>query len=199
MRLSLITAPTLEPLTIQEVRDFLRVTSTDEDALLGRLILAARDALEDLTGRQLLTATWDLFLDRFPEFDWEPLVVPRPPLLTVTSVTYLDTSGVSQTWPAAEYTVQPFVGPHPPNGTIAPKAGEQYPSTRRVPHAVTVRFTAGYGPNPSDVPGDVKNALLVLVAQAFEHREAVVVGQMVAEMPWGLRGLITRLRGPVLA
>lgn len=199
MRFSLVTAPTVEPLTLQEVKDFLRITTEDEDELLTGLIASAREAFEHLTGRQLLTATWDLHLDRFPQFSWEPLVIPKAPVQSVTSVTYVDGSGVSQTWSNTLYDVTTYSGPWAQPGILAPTPEEDYPDTRRVPNAVTVRFVAGYGGTLTDIPEDVRAGLKVLIAQSFEHREAVVVGQTVSEMPWGVRGIIGRFRIPVMA
>jgi uncharacterized phiE125 gp8 family phage protein len=182
VRLSLITGPTAEPLTLDEAKDHLRVTFDREDALISRLIVGAREAFERETGRQLLTATWRGFLDCFPQFDAQPIELAKPPLATVNAVTYLDTSGVPQAWPAAEYTVDAFAGPFAKRGMLYPKAEATYPSSRRIPNAVTIEFDAGYG-DASDVPDEIKQSLFVWVGHHYEFRELVIVGQTPAVIP----------------
>jgi uncharacterized phiE125 gp8 family phage protein len=66
MPLQLVTAPAGEPITLLEAKQHLRVDVDDDDALIGSLITAARQAAETLTGRQLMTARWRLVLDAFP-------------------------------------------------------------------------------------------------------------------------------------
>ncbi len=183
MRTTLITGPGGEPLTLSETKDHLRVDFADDDILITNLIVSARQTFEQETGRQLITSTWRGFLDRFPRFSYETIEVAKPPLLTVASVLYVDSSGNEQTWDVVEYDVQVFVGPKAPRGMIFPKADFFYPTTRRIPNAVTVNFDAGYGPADSDVPQEVKQSLLGWVAHLYKHREAFVSGGSVNAVP----------------
>lgn len=66
MPLQLVSAPAGEPITLLEAKQHLRVDVDDDDALIGSLITAARQAAETRTGRQLMTARWKLVLDGFP-------------------------------------------------------------------------------------------------------------------------------------
>lgn len=182
MRVTLVTAPTNEPLTLFEAKLHLRVTHDVDDVYIDSLIPRAREAFERETGRQLLTATYKGFLDRFPEFDHEPIEFANPPLLTVASVQYIDTSGALQTWAASEYVVQVYAGPFAQRGQLYPAAEKQYPDTRRIPNAVTLNFDAGYGAAAA-VPGEIKQALLAWIGHRFEHRETVVVGDTPAVVP----------------
>ncbi|MEE8543245.1 MAG: head-tail connector protein [Gammaproteobacteria bacterium] len=183
MPLSKITSSNIEPLTLTEAKDHLRVDFTKEDALISRLIVAAREAFEDDTPRQLLTATWKQFFDGFPQFDHERIRIAKPPLVSVAAVSYFDTSGVLQTWPAAEYTVEAFSGPKAERGVLFPKPDEEYPQTRRIPNAVTIDFDAGYGVLASDVPFEIKEALLAWIGHHYNNRELVIVGQTAARVP----------------
>ncbi len=183
MRLSLVTSSTIEPLTLQEAKDHLRVDFTKEDGLISRLIAGAREAFERETGRQLLTATWKGFLDGFPQWDHEPIEIARPPLVSVAAVNYVDTSGVDQTWAASEYDVEAFAGPFAQRGMLSPKADDDYPQTRRIPNAVTVDFDAGYGTEEIDVPFEIKDALLSWIGHHYNNREFVIVGQTAARVP----------------
>lgn len=183
MRLSLITSSNIEPLTLKEAKEHLRVDFDKEDVHITKLIASAREAFERDTGRQLLTATYDGFLDRFPMFDVERIEIARPPLLSVTTVNYIDTSGVSQTWADTEYTEEAYVGPFAQRGEIYPSSDETYPDERRIRNAVTIRFDAGYGPAASDIPLEIKEALLGWIGYRYNNREMVITGVNATEMP----------------
>jgi uncharacterized phiE125 gp8 family phage protein len=170
MRLTIITPPVSEPLGLAEVKGYLRVETDADDVLIQGLICGAREAFERATGRQLVTTVWRGFLDRFPWSDHEPIEIAKPPLVSVQSVKYLDTSGVEQTWPNTEYTVQVFAGPDAQRGMIYPDTGKLYPITLCTPNAVTVNFTAGYGED-IDVPSEIRQQLLAWILDRYDNRE----------------------------
>ena len=84
MALAIKTAPTTEPLTIDEAKLHLREDGTDQDDLISSLIVAARQHVEDVLKRSLITQTWELWLEEFPSRDY--IEIPFPPL-QVPSVT----------------------------------------------------------------------------------------------------------------
>lgn len=201
MALSLVTAPATEPVTLAEAKLHLRVDVNDDDDLITALIVAAREHVETFTHRALITQTWDLQLDKFPSLDWSaplvgdsvsrgPLWIPKPPLASVTSVTYVDTTGTTQTWSASAYTVDAPAGPHARMGRIVPAFAQFYPVTRTQPNAVTVRFVAGYGA-ASAVPASIKAAIKILVATWFDPgRQAVNLGSRLEVIPCTLDALL---------
>jgi len=179
--LALITAPTTEPLSLDEAKAHLRVTADTEDELIDALITAVRqhiDGRDGWLGRSLITQTWEVRLDRFPT-GWESIEpwprnvairVPLPPLQSVTSVKYLDSAGAEQTLNSATYVVHVVEEP----GLIVPAYGQTWPTARDEPGAVRVRFVAGYG-EPKDVPRPLKLGLNAMVAHFYEHREPVIL------------------------
>ena len=184
MRFNEKTSPAEEPLTLPEAKLHLRVGSdfVKEDGLINGLIVGSRQAFQKQIGRQLITATWQVFLDRFPRFDREPVEIPKPPLQSVTSVQYLDSSGALQTWSNTKYTVEAFAGPEAERGVLFPNFDEQYPITRRIPNAVTIEYVAGYG-LAAAVPYEIKQALFAWIGHHYEHREKVVVGTIASKVP----------------
>jgi len=183
--LKLVTAPIIEPVTLEEARVHCKVTSTAEDFLLELAIRAAREHAEAYTGRRFVTQTWDYFLDCLPIGEIE---LPYGPLVSVTSVKYFDEAGVEQTLATSEYQVDASSDP----GRIAPAYGKSWPSARAQLNAVTVRFVCGYG-GLASVPFSIKAAILLIVGHLFEHREENQDFQ-VHEMPLGSERLLFPLR-----
>lgn len=167
--LTLFAAPAAEPITLAETKDTIKVDVADDDALITRLIIAARMSAERITRRALVTQTWDLSLDAFPR--WE-LSIPKPTLQSVSSIAYVDANGATQTLAADQYLVDAKSEP----GRITPAFGLVWPVTRWQTNAVTVRFVAGYGAAAA-VPQGIKNWMLMRIKSLYENREQLVVGQ----------------------
>lgn len=177
--------PTEEPITLAEAKAHLRVDDTTEDTYISALITAARAHAESLTERQFITATYVLRLDEFPVRCTDIIRVPRPNLLTVTSITYVDQNGDTQTLSSTLYQVDIASLP----GRIMPAYGQLWPTTRCQLNAVAVTFTAGYGAAAA-VPVPIKHAVKLLVSHWFENREPVVVGTITSEVPTTVKALL---------
>ena len=189
--LTLSSAPATEPVTTAEAKSHARVDSSDDDTLIGGLITAARQWAEWYTQRAFITQTWDLKLDAFPS---EPLELPKAPLVSVSSVTYVDSAGASQTWAADEYVVKVYAGQHAPPGRLWLAYGEAFPITLPVLDAVTIRFVAGYGAAAA-VPEEIKLGIKVLVAELYKAREESVVGEgPVFSAPFSVHALLWPFR-----
>lgn len=152
--------------TLAEVKDQARVTTTAEDNLLTSFWKAAEAAVEDELARSLLTQTWLLRLDRFP--CWT-LPLPRPGLVSVSTVQYVDGAGVLQTLAGTEYTVDVADG-EKKAGRIMPAYGKVWPTTRDEPNAVRVTYIAGYS-SAANVPELIKTAIRMTAAEMYAHRE----------------------------
>lgn len=189
MALFLVTAPTDEPLALSEAKKQIRREDVDdEDAFIQDLLIpAVRQRGEQATRRQFLNATWDYKLEGFPCDSQEPIVMPLPPLVSVTSISYVDPDGATQTWSSSLYQVSAPTGPLAQRGRITPVYGESYPSTRAQMDAVTIRFVAGYGATDENFPPRLKMAMLLDLGTMYENREDMVVGQgyVISEMPMG--------------
>jgi uncharacterized phiE125 gp8 family phage protein len=197
MATTLVTPPTADPITLVEAKAHARVEVDDDDGLLAGYIIAARVHLETETRRAFLTQTWDQSLD----YDWpcekvrgsvqRRIVMARPPLVSVTSISYVDTTGTTQTLAANQYKVaKADTG----DWFIEPAYGVTWPSVRREMAAATVRFVAGYGSNPGDVPEPLRQAMLLLIGHWYENREAIIVGNIVSELPLAVASLVFPFR-----
>ena len=106
--------------------------------------------------------------------------LPYAPLQSVTSVKYIDTGGVEQTFSDGSYTVYTYSS-HP--GEVGLNYDEEWPQTRRIEDAVIVQFKAGYGDAGSDVPKPILQAMLMLISHWYENRESTVVGTIATQVP----------------
>ena len=172
MSLTLVTPPAVEPLSLAEVKSHLRVSHTDDDAMIQLYIQAARsyiDGEDGFLGRGLVTQTWQLTIDEFPT---DEIKIPLPPLQSIVNITYDDPDGVSQTVSADDYYVDVAKEP----GWVVPIA--DWPTPLDAINAVRVLFTAGYAPNddsPTDltanVPASIKAGMLLMIGSMYEQRE----------------------------
>ena len=166
LTLKRITPPDLEPVSVDEAKLHLRLVTNDEDALVEAYITAAREYAEDFLGRALLTQTWELTTRKFPDNYDEPILVPKAPLQSLTSITYIDNNGASQVMDPTTYSVDTASEP----GRIFSVWATPWPVIRDVWNAVVVRFVAGYGGTADLVPRSIRQGILVDTAGLFENR-----------------------------
>lgn len=175
---SQVTTPVVYPLGLDDAKRHCGVIADDHDETLSQLIIAATDYAETFTDRSFITRTWDVVFDAFPS--GAVMYIPRPPLVDVESIVYLDASGASQTWDEAEYTVESATGAMAQQGRVFLKAGGLWPLTQVTPGAVTIRYSAGYGTTAESVPAIIKIAMLQWVADAWSLRGNTIVGTSVS-------------------
>ena len=210
MALYVVEAPEAEPISLAAAKKQTRREDvTVDDELFDQILIpAVSQRCQDATGRQLIEATWDLKLDGFPACGW--IDVPRPPLIRVVSIAYVDTNGATQTWviseesggswiagaDAANVIVDAPTGPRCARGRIEPAYGMSFPPARCQLNAITVRFMAGYGTVAAAVPPRLKLAMLQDLGSMYENREDLIVGQgfVISEMPTGASAVYRKYR-----
>ena len=179
MPLELVTPPATEPVTLTEAKLHLKLDTGDDDTLVTTLITAARARAEWHTGRALITQSWTLWLDAWPDV----ITVPLPPLQSVTSVTAYTRDDTAHTIDPATLIVD-----HAAN-RVARKQSCAPPSDLRRINAVAIAFTAGYGAAATDVPAPLREAILELIAFLYENR-----GEAPAELPIDCLALLAPYR-----
>ena len=184
--LSLVTAPTEEPIGLHEAKAQLSLAQdyTKHDQLLRGLIVAARQYVEDRCNIAVMTQTWQLSMDSWPRL-FDGLYLPKPPLASVTSLKYYNTSGVDTTWSSSNYVVSTDRRP----GRLKAAYNVVYPSYRVQPDTIRIVFVAGYT-SPDLVPQTIKQACLLLVSNWFENRTSEVVGAAPASLQHALDALL---------
>lgn len=184
----LLAGPAAEPVTLAEAKAWLRLDSTDEDALVSTLVAAARIHLESTTGRALLTQSWRIVLDCWP-ID-RTVTLPVAPLQSLTEIRAYDDGGVFTTISLAQFQAETAVAPA---RLLLPPTVDGMPALRQR-LGIEIDYVAGYGDDAGDVPADLRQALLVLVAYWFEHRDAVITAGAGSVIPPGFDRMVSAYR-----
>ncbi len=187
--LSPVTPPSIEPITLNEAKAQCRVEldNTYDDDYLNTLIVTARTYLEKSMGRRFINSTWDLILDDLPNRE---IKMPFGPLYSVTSVTYLDVGGVSQTLSSSLYVVDTVSLA----GRIYPAYASVWPTIRPIQNSVTIRHVAGYGTLAANVPAEIKHAIKILCESWYEFRAEILAGITVNVVPHSVKALLSQDR-----
>lgn len=169
----LTTAPTAEPITTAEAKAHLRIYSsfTDDDTYIDSLIEAARQQAELYTNRQIMPATWKLLLPCFPSSN--KIKIYKGIIASITHIKYYDDSNVLQTIDAANYESvieDYFIYPY-----IVPVDNYSWPSTYDKQKAIEVQYIGGWA-DAASVPKQLKQAILIMVAEMYEIRQETLKG-----------------------
>lgn len=188
MALVLTSGPAAEPVSLADAKAHLRVDGSDEDDLITGLITAARRHLERSLGRALITQSWFLFLDGWP--GGFVVELPIAPLQTIDSVTTFAADDTGTVFAADNYFVD--ATSEPPRLVL--RGAQTWPKPGRRANGIEIALTAGYGATSADVPQPLLQALLLLVAHWYEHREPVVLDDTPHAVPATVAGLLAPYR-----
>ena len=176
-----------EPVTLQEMKDHLRISDDSEDGLLADMIIEARSEIEQASGLTLIRQKWRLTIDQWPggrQVWWDgvrdghiseiygpgssaALTLPRYPLIELDSVTVFDEDSNSTAVDIAEtFDVDATQTP----GRINLKVGATWPIALRANNAIQVDYYAGYGSTANDVPAPLRRAVRSLTAYLYGNR-----------------------------
>jgi len=176
MRLVKQSVADVQPITLADIKAQAYVTHSLDDAYLSACAAQGLDQVASDTNRAMVDTTWVLTGAGFA-----PVIkLPRPPLIEVVSITYIDAAGAEQALPEAGYqiTVSDVAT------FVQPAAGKQWPATARGnANAVTVTYRSGYvqadgeGGTTGALPTAARHAALLWAAHLYQFREAVTTGQ----------------------
>lgn len=183
----LVTPPSVEPITLADAKEHLRIEHDADNAFITTLIIVAREYIEKIAWRALVSQTWETLFCEFPISDY--MVLPKGPLQSVTSVQYIDTLGATQTLDTSVYEVDT----KSKCGRVILKHMQGWPSYQLRWNAVTVTYVAGYG-TAADVPRTIQHAMKLLISQMYEHRVPEVTGTIVSAVRMSFDALLAPFR-----
>ena len=179
--LKILTEPSQEPVTLQEVKEYLRVEDNTDERNLRPLIESARRLVEEHLNRTLMQTTYQQFLDSFNELEdplWEGvrtgpylnyyknyIDLIKAPVSSVTHIKTYDDADTATTMASSKYYVDSVREP----ARIVLRQGETFPTALRVANAIEIQYVAGYS-SPYSIPEPIRLAILQFIAHMYEHR-----------------------------
>ena len=156
-----VTPPTSEPVTIAEAKAQLSIGASDvsHDTEVASLIAAAREEWERDTSIALITRTLE---HRLPKF-LSTVVLSVRPAIAISSVTYVDTAGATQTVASSNYYLD--------GDEVRFLDTFVRPSVQDRSEAVKITYTAGYGSDSRACPELDRMAIKLSLANRFEDRD----------------------------
>jgi uncharacterized phiE125 gp8 family phage protein len=192
----LVTPPAITPVSLVEIKAHCRAADfSDDDVLLTAYLSAAVSHLDGWTGilgRALVEQTWRQDFEDFRSC----LRLPLFPVISASSLKYLDTDGAEQTVAAENYSIRNDAQ----GAYVRFLSTYSFPSLNAEGAAVSVTYSAGYATTGSgesavsSVPQAIKQAILLLVGHWYENREAVNVGSSVTVLPMAVDVLLAPFR-----
>lgn len=163
----------------------LRVDGSDDDVLIGAYLAAACSAIDGpfgWLGRALGVQVLEYRADDFGCSPTGAIPLPYGPVIGVVSVEHLDDDGADQTLVQdVDYVLV--------DGEVRPAFNKNWPSVRRFPDSVRIRYRAGYVQDPladplvAAIPPAITAAVLLITGDLYAFRETSVVGATAAEIP----------------
>lgn len=179
--ISVVQEPAQEPVTLQEVKEYLRIEDSTDERVIRPFIEAARRVAEEHLGRTLVSTTYRQFIDSLDELEdplWEGvrqgpylnyyknyIVLAKGPVTSVTHVKTYNDNDEATTFAASKYYVDNAREP----ARIVLRQGETLPSALRVANAIEIEYVAGYSSIYS-VPEPIRLGILQHIAHLYEHR-----------------------------
>ncbi|GIV51702.1 MAG: hypothetical protein KatS3mg038_2223 [Candidatus Kapaibacterium sp.] len=187
-----LTQPAFEPVTLQEAKQYLRVTHTHDDTTILHLIRAAREEIERSTqhgaGRRDWIVTGRSFQDLSLLTDERTIILLPAPVIAISEIKYR-TGGVSVVLPSTEYRLDTSTQP----AALMPAYGKEWPASDDDEDSVAIKFSVGYA-TIDEIPPAYKQAVLMLVEQSYIERGGVWAGP-----PYALQRAIQGLAWSVFA
>ena len=181
-----VITPPAAVLTLEQLRRHCKIdpptSANDADTDLSASLDAAHAYAQHYTGASIGSQTLELALDEFPDAG---ILLPQGPVTSITSVTYVDTAGDTQTLAGSAYSLDDYSTPQ----WLLPAAGTSWPATYASVNAVKVRYVAG----SATLDGAAAQALRLLVGLYFDNRNAADKGQML-EIPMGVDTLLNTVK-----
>jgi uncharacterized phiE125 gp8 family phage protein len=180
----LLTAPAVEPLSLAEAKDYLRVEHNDDDDVIAALIAASRIHVEAQTRCALITQTWRITLDAWPA---EGRLIVRPaPLQALSAARVYDEGGVAHEIDSESIVIA--------NGSsVLAFAPWSLASPGRLAAGIELDVVVGYGDAATDVPGPIRHAIRFLVAHWYDNHGLATPGT-VTILPSTVAALIAPYR-----
>ncbi len=181
-----VVGPSVEVVLLEDLRKHTRVIHKNDDEYLLKLIVEAREEIEDISGLALISQTWQMMLDRWPNQRdqwWDgtrqiavteldggfPSVIEvlRYPLISVDTINvYDEDSNATAVTITSVFDVDLLSRP----GRLSLQRGATWPIATRSINSIEINYTAGYGAAASAVPTPLARAVRNMAGYMYDHR-----------------------------
>lgn len=169
-------------ISVDEVKEHLKIEVDDEDALLDECLAAAIGSIDGPNGWLGRSLTRQTIVQRFDRFPCEAAKLSYPPIESIDVIEYADSNGAWHTVDANLYELD--------DGWLRLAFGASWPICSDRAGAVRVTYTAGY----TRLPKPIRAATLLMVGDLYRFRETAVIGTIAAEIP--MSATVTNLLAP---
>lgn len=203
-----VTPPATPAVSLEDMKDYLRVDTTDDDALITSFIEAATDQVKKYLKRCLISETLESGFDRIPNdggygyygygkgyygnggiynlpVDYanfsRDINLMFPPIITIDDITTFDRTNTGSVYASTNYELDEE------GGRIYLNEGAVWPQNLRDREAVKIKYTCGYGTASSDIPPSIIQAIKILVGNMYDCRDE-------CGMPCNAKALLTPYR-----
>ena len=184
-----ITPPVASPISLEDMKKYLRVDDAADDDLIQSFIDAATESMKQYLKRSLITETLEFSMDGFGVSDsasdhkldrlgpgvhttsypdvlgrGNEVDIPFLPIQSVTTVKTFNRSNTVSTFDSAKYELDEE------GGRIYLNEGEIWPTDLRAREAVKIQYVSGYGNAGDDIPATIIQAIKAHVAAMYDCR-----------------------------
>lgn len=170
MALILETAAVVEPITLAQVKNYLKIDNILEDTLIASMITAARVQLETRLGRAFMRQMWSLYLDILPHNG--EIILPINPIISIEHLAVIDDEATYNDIASTDYIYDIKADP------ALVKVVGQLPNIGSEYSGIRLQFWAGYGVSATDIPAPIVQAIMHLVAFWYENRGPIASGEI---------------------
>lgn len=174
------------PVTLGEAKDHLRILDEDHDAEVLAVLEAAVDVCEVDCGRSLRVS--HTLTQKYGGWPCSPVRFDMQPVTAISSVTYYDADGATQTVSASDYRLLTSSNA---GAVLEFDADFAKPALDARADAVTVAYTAGYAAL-ADVPARAKQAVKLKLSELYGDLDDRMTestrrayGDLIGSLSWG--------------
>jgi len=182
-RIQMVQAASEDPVTLAQLKLFMRVDGNDQDTELTPLISAATALCETWTGRAFCARTLKVWYDAVPPESY--LELPFAPVSAISSFKYFGDDDVETTWDSSNYIADVIGEP----ARIVLKNGATWPTSLRPANAVEIQYVVGYGA-AGVVPEGIKQAIKLLCVHLYEGKDVQKFStdfKTIGDAPFGVK------------